>query len=134
VCAAMFLRRHRDVRRMDFGLREPEHVLLVQTEMSAAGYANVAAWERALDLAVSRVSQVPGVQSASLATFVPLGFIGYVHRAVEVSGYRTKSGVPDRILVNGVSPGYFGLMRIPIVAGRAIGSDDRPGRIRVAVG
>jgi len=32
-----------------------------------------------------------------------------------------------------VAPGYFDLMRIPIVAGRAIDSDDRTGRSRVAV-
>jgi len=86
VCAAVFLRRDRDVRTMDLGLHEPANVLLVQMEMSSAGYRDVGAWERALDEAVSRVAQLPGVRSATLATFVPLGFLGYDRRSVEVSG------------------------------------------------
>jgi predicted permease len=133
VCAALFLRRDRDVRAMDRGFRDPEHVLLIQTEMSTAGYRDPRAWQRTIDLATERVAQLAGVQSATVGTFVPLGFVGYFRHPVEVPGYRTESDVPDRVLVNGVGPGYFDIMRIPVVEGRTFRDDDIPGRPDAAV-
>ena len=147
VCAALVLKRDRLVRAMDFGLREPESVLLVQMEQTTSGYADARVWERTVDLALARVAAVPGVRAATFASFVPLGFVGYARRPVSLSGRESDatarrsqpfgsvfdSNGSNRVLLSAVAPGYFALMRIPIRAGRAIDEDDRRGRQRVAV-
>jgi predicted permease len=133
MCAALFLRRDQYVRAMDLGFSDGEHVLLMQTEMANAGYGDVEAWKHTIEQTTDRVAQVPGVRAATMASFVPLGFIGYTRRPVEVPNYRSESGVPDLVLVNAVGPGYFDIVRTPLVAGRAIEDDDTPGRLPVAV-
>jgi predicted permease len=133
VCAALFLRRDQYVRAMDLGFGRSDQVLLVQTEISGAGYHDLASWQRTIDLATERVAALPGVRSATVGTFVPLGFVGYTRRPATVRGHRPESGVADRVLVNGVGSGYFDLMQVPIVAGRPITDTDLSGRVRVAV-
>ena len=124
MCSTLFLRYHRNMRAIDVGYRDGEHVLLMRANMAIAGYRDLREWHRALDRSVERISALPGVESASIATFVPLGLGGYIRLPLEIAGRTTPPGEEDRVLSNGVTPGYFDLMRIPIVRGRAITRDD----------
>jgi macrolide transport system ATP-binding/permease protein len=133
VFAAIFLRRSGDLQRMDRGFRDPERVLLVQTDMVFAGMRDLPEWQRTVDRVVDELRAMPGATAASAATFVPLGFIGPQRTDVAVEGYAPKLGESMRVAVNGVNPGYFDLMGIRIVSGRRINEDDRPGLPAAAV-
>jgi len=133
VGAAVFYRRDRAVQAMDLGYRGGEQVLLAQAEMSLAGYADVARWGRAIELAAERIAGQPGVQSVALGSFVPLSVTGYARRTVAIPGVAQEPGAADRVLVNGVSEGYFDLMGIPLLQGRGFGGHDTPDQPPVVV-
>ena len=84
------------------------------------------------DEAIARVMSIPGVESAALATRVPL----------QVNTNRWEIWIPDRHLpgehgdtieATTVSTDYFKTMGVPIVEGRAFADADRPDTRRVAV-
>jgi len=75
ICAGLFVRSLRNAQRFDPGF-DPNHVLLASYELGAAGYtqANGIAFHRQL---LAKVAALPGVESVSYATNVPLGFEGH---------------------------------------------------------
>ena len=82
--------------------------------------------------AIARVTSIPGVESAALATRVPL----------QVNPNRWELWMPDRhqpgehgdtIEVTTVSTGYFQTLGVPIVEGRAFTNADGPNTQRVAI-
>jgi predicted permease len=81
---------------------------------------------------LDRISVLPGVESAALAAFVPLG-VNHGHHDVSVEGY--EPAPDERMLVkrNMVSPDYFGTMGIPVVRGRAIDEGDTEDALPVAM-
>lgn len=133
VCGTVFLRRGADVRSFDRGYRDPEHVLLVQTSMEFAGVHDVQAWERSIETIAERLRRLPGVRAASIATSVPLGFIGPERARVRVNGYAPKQGESMQVVVNGVAASYFESMGIDILSGRPIDDHDVAERDGVAV-
>ena len=80
----------------------------------------------------SRVRALPGVQSAGIATVVPLSLTGREEYDVnpDTDG---KDGPGRRVMAIRVSPGWFETVRIPIVAGRDLSFNDRAGAPRVAL-
>ena len=66
---------------------------------------------------VERVSQLPGVESAAVASSVPLDIHGWPSRVFTVDGKQRADGEFDQALANTVTPGYFSVMKIPFVAG-----------------
>jgi predicted permease len=81
---------------------------------------------------LDRAAALPGVESASLAAFVPLGLI-HGHHDVWVEGY---DPAPDELMLvkrNMVSAGYFATMGIRVLAGRAIDQRDTEDSAPVAV-
>jgi predicted permease len=133
VAGALFMRRAHSIDALDPGFADPGRVLLVQTEAAFAGYTDLPRWHRTLETIAHRVREAPGVRSATWATFVPLGFVGYTRRDVAVEGYAPQTGESMRVLVSGVGDGYFELMGVPILEGRAISADDDVRRPRAAV-
>ena len=131
--AAVFYRRDAAVHRLDLGYRGGDQVLLVQTEMSLAGYADLPRWGRAVEEAASRIAAEPGVRAVALGSFVPLSITGYSRRPVAIPGAEQEPGTLDRVLLNGVSDGYFALMGIPLLEGRGFGSQDTPDQPLVVV-
>ena len=73
-----------------------------------------------------RAKNLPGVQSAALASFPPVsGFVRGVNFAVE--GRRREPLETSHALFNSVTPGYFETMGIPLLAGRDFTDHDAPG-------
>ena len=133
VATALFLRRDRAVTAMDLGFRGEDRVLLVQTDMSQGGYADSALWRQSVERAGEEIASEPGVEQAALASFVPLSLTGYSRTGVMVPSFQPRPGSVDRVLTNGVSDGYFNLMGIPILEGRAFNAGDTPGQPLVVV-
>jgi len=82
--------------------------------------------------AMESVAAMPGVESAALAAFLPLGLV-HGHHDVAVDGYEPA---PDELMLvkrNMVSAGYFETMGIRVLSGRAIDERDHEGSQPVAV-
>jgi predicted permease len=117
VVAAMFLKRFNDTRTADPGFRR-EGVLLATYDLRgrSRGVAPAASGQFAARL-LDRVRALPAVESASLATSVPLDIHGMPSRMFSVEGHARSDGSLDQALTNTVSPGYFETMGIQIVQG-----------------
>ncbi len=73
---------------------------------------------------LEKVSVLPGVQAASLARRVPLGFGGNSSNSIEVEGYTPAKDETPFASFNQVSPDYFRTMGIQILNGREFTTQD----------
>jgi predicted permease len=131
VAAGLFLRTLSSLRRADIGF-DPRGILVAQLELFTSGYDK----ERGLVFyreLLERARALPGVEQASLVRRVPLGFGGSSSTSVVVEGYEPPKDGETWGYFNNVGPGYFSLMRMPIVAGRELLAEDREDTRAVAV-
>jgi predicted permease len=103
--------------RMDIGF-DPDRVALLSFEPSVLGYDSVrrAAPYHRLQ---GRASALPGVQSAALAMVTPLG-----PRGDQVPVQLSTRTDTLQIGYNGITPGFFELLRIRLLRGRDFGPQD----------
>ena len=131
VVAGLFVRSLQKVQAFDLGF-DPSHVLNVLMDPHQAGYDQPRAitFYREIE---SRVRTLPGVQSASLASYVPMG--GFPSsRQVSIEGRPTPSGFQaPSVLSNSVDPPYFETMRISLLLGRIFTDSDSETAPRVAI-
>jgi predicted permease len=131
VVAGLFVRSLQKVQAFDLGF-DPSHVLNVTMDPHQAGYdePGVATFYREVK---SRVRALPGVQSVSLASYVPMG--GFPNgRPVSLEGHPTPPGRPaPSVLSNSIDPPYFETMRITILRGRIFTDSDDETAPRVAI-
>ena len=73
---------------------------------------------------LDRVRAMPGVESASLARRIPLGFTGTSSSSVTVEGVSPGNDEPRFVNVNHVGPAYLQTMKIGLAGGRDFTSDD----------
>lgn len=109
-----------------------EGVLLSGVDLLSAGY-NAERAKVFQDQLSERVRVLPGVESATFARVIPFGLRDFSSASINVEGY--QSG-PDESLTadyNQVGPDYFGVMGIPILAGREFTRADDENRPLVAV-
>jgi predicted permease len=81
---------------------------------------------------LDRAAALPGIESAALTAFIPLGAI-HGHHDVYVEGYEPA---PDELMLvkrNMVSAGYFETMGIRVLSGRAIDQRDTEDATPVAM-
>jgi predicted permease len=133
ISAGLFLRSLTFLATIDRGFSGPEAVLLVSTDFDQAGYRSPAERAVTVDRLLSGVRAMPGVESATAATFVPLGFSGYRSVNVHVPGYVPADNESMAILSNRITGGYFATMGIQVPHGRAIDDRDTAGTAPVAV-
>jgi len=116
VGAGLFLRSFETARAMDPGFK-PEGVALARFDFSTAGYDahQTDGFCRRLR---ERLERQPGVTAVSYDDSVPLGFSGGNWETLEVEGYVPGRNENMKIYRDLVSPGYFDLMKIPLVEGR----------------
>ena len=104
-------------------------VAILETDARYAGYS-ATELRSVYDELRRRIGAIPGVQSAVLTRGLPMQTTGmpvYVEHAREGA---EGSRVADAIWAG---PGYFDLLRIPILYGRAVDERDRRDTARVAV-
>jgi predicted permease len=130
VGAGLFTQSLANLRRLDPGFRT-ENLVSFKVDAALAGYSP----ERTRQIYKSmldRIESIPGVKSASLAENTLLGG-DYMMITVKVQGYDAKQSENLNPQVNGVGPGFFAAMGIPLIAGREIRPDDVFGGPKVAV-
>src|SRR5205807_8739978 len=110
---------------------DPEHVLLARVNPRLAGYrpAEVGALYRRL---YDRVSALPGVTSATLARYSPLGGSRSAHSGV-IQGYTPKAGENVELESIIVGPSYPATLGMTLVRGRAIGVQDAANTAKVGM-
>jgi len=67
---------------------------------------------------LDRVRAIPGVESAAIASLVPLDIHGMPSRSFDIVGKARADGSDEQSLSNVVTPGYFTTMKIAFRAGR----------------
>jgi putative ABC transport system permease protein len=131
IAAALFVRSVRSAESIDLGF-DPSHVLNATMDVAQQGY-DEARGRAFYDELLRRAKQIPGVEAASLAFSVPLGYYNTA-AFLEIEGQppSTKARRPVAAY-NSVSPEYMQTMKPRLVQGRFISpQDDQRGR-RVAV-
>jgi predicted permease len=73
-----------------------------------------------------RLLTAPGVTGAAYSDSIPLGFGLGKWNDISVEGYATRSGENLAVHHASVSPGYFDVLRIPLLAGRDFRPEDNP--------
>jgi macrolide transport system ATP-binding/permease protein len=111
---------------------DPTNVVMASYDVFPGGY------DRARGLVfhrqvLERLRAIPGVERATLARTIPLGFSGNSSTGAAVEGYQPKKDEEVVITYNEVSDGYFETMRIPIVQGRSFTERDVEGALEVAI-
>jgi predicted permease len=131
VGAGLFLRSFQTARAMDPGFK-PDGVALARFDFSTAGYdaAQTDGFCRRLR---ERLEQQPGVTAVSYDDSVPLGFSGGNWETLEVEGFVPGRSENMKIYRDLVSPGYFELMKIPLVDGRDFDLRDDAKSLKVMI-
>jgi putative ABC transport system permease protein len=104
---------------------DARHVLASEIFLPEERYADRAAQQQFWERLVADTRALPGVQSASLTSMLPLRGGGDTRFWIE-----GQDRTPERAQaaqINVVADDYFSTMRIPIVRGRALGREDRTG-------
>ena len=122
LAAALFLKSLASVRTVDVGF-DPEGRVSMSFNLRMHGYMpeRSMAFQQAL---LDRVRATPGVQSATLATLVPLGGRVWVSDIVFPGTPVDPNARRERVSVNHVWPGFFDTLGISIVAGRPLDQRD----------
>ncbi len=126
----LLIRSFLNLEHQDLGFN-PRHVLMVKFDSRLAGYGsnNIAALNREI---LKRVSDIPGVQSASLAKNSLFG-TDIMGGDISVEGYAPRPGEEMTIRVNMVSPGYFKTEGMRILRGRGFSLKDADQKPAAAV-
>ncbi|HKD44879.1 MAG TPA: ABC transporter permease [Candidatus Angelobacter sp.] len=131
VAAGLFQRSARNAQNLYLGF-DPSRLLNVGTDPHNVGMDREHAqlFYRQLK---DRVRALPGVESATLAFSVPMGYYGNTSPVyVEGKEISLKQGAPD-LNYNSVDEDYFTTMRTPVIAGRAFTQRDNEHAPGVAI-
>ena len=110
----------------------PSNVLAARLSLPAADYSDPARVLQTFEQVVDAAKSVPGVRSAALTSQVPMGAGGNGNGLIpEGMAFDIRNSVQSRLRI--VTPGYFDTMGIPILRGRALGTGDRRGALKVMV-
>jgi predicted permease len=127
--AGVAVRNLLDTARVDAGF-DPERAAVVTLSPDLLGYGMDDA-EELFARVHQRVSELPGVRSAALASHLPLtAAINFGHVRPGDGDPRARETPVD---FASVGPGYFETMRIPLVAGRPFTQGDGPTTPRVVI-
>ena len=131
VCAGLFLRSLGKGAEIDPGF-SARNVLLASVDLFPGGYDEAGGKAFYRDL-LQRLSVLPGVESASVSSYIPLNFGGSSSSNVEVAGYQPAPKEEVVIEYYNVGPDYFQTLGIPLAAGRGFDARDDEDGARVVV-
>ena len=130
--AGLLIRSFMRLQNIDPGFR-PAGVLTARVSLPAARYADEAAATAFFQLALEKVRQLPGVQSAAAISFLPLAGPGMGTSFNRTDRPTPPDGQLPSTEVRPVTPNFFKTMGIPQRAGRDIDDTDRADAPLVAV-
>ncbi len=129
VTAALLMQTFARLRAIEPGFR-PDCVLSASVRLPRATHADLARRSAFYAQVLDRLAAMPGVTGAAVTTTAPLAWKGGSN-SLSIDGRAQQPG--QGALHRQVSADYFGLMQIPLRAGRAIDIGDNAGLLPVAV-
>ncbi|MBO0912471.1 MAG: ABC transporter permease, partial [Acidobacteria bacterium] len=128
--AGLLVRSLEKLMTQDFGYRR-EHLVIARTDPAAAGYAKERMKPLAEQLA-ARLAATPGVRAVTYSTN---GLFANTESgdAILVPGSEKRSARDRNAAEDYVGPDYFGVVGIPILAGRGVEAEDTNTSPRIAV-
>jgi predicted permease len=121
ICAGLFIRSFVSAQRFNPGFNS-EHVLLTSYDLFPAGYTEATGIQFNRQI-LARLSVLPGVESVTLGSRVPLGF-GGGSTSVKPEGYVWQAHESMEVPEVMVGPDYLHTLQIPLVAGRDLTAQD----------
>jgi len=111
---------------------DPHGVLTARLSLPRRDAADGQAFERTWERMVAALERSPGVQSAAVTSQLPLGPGGNSNGLIaEAPTIDVTKAVDARLRL--ITPGYFQVMRIPLLRGRGFGPEDGRGSTRVMI-
>jgi putative ABC transport system permease protein len=111
----------------------PDHVITANLVLPIAKYKEDAQRAAFYSDLVQRVQAVPGIQSAAMVNFIPLGGANssdtFLVEGVPEPAHGQEFGGRYRVC----TPDYFQTMEIPVLKGRAFTAEDKTGSTPVAI-
>ena len=102
---------------------DSRNVLVAHFYLSTNGYSLTQEKQFCRNLQL-RLAGAPGIQQVSYADSVPLSIFGFGTDRVEVEGFSRDQGGVVILPCSIVAPGYFSVMRIPLLEGRDFTEQD----------
>ena len=131
VSAGLFLRTLMNAQSADPGF-STRNGLLVAIDLQPAGYDALRGRAFFRDM-LARVRETPGVEAASVAARMSLGFSGNSDMGATIDGYTPAPNEEVSLYYNRVSSDYLKTLGIGLVAGREFTDLDTPERPDVAI-
>jgi predicted permease len=131
ITALLFLRSYHAARLAPIGF-DPGGVIAVPIDLTQRQYGAEAA-SAFFRTAIDRMAAVPGVESITLARVAPLSGNRMLIAGLEIEHAAATPAGSATAVYNLVGPGYFSLIRTPLVAGREFTAADRAGAPKVAI-
>src|SRR5688572_27993682 len=113
--AGLFVRSLHNLKSTDTGVAL-DNLITFQLSPSLSGYTNERATQFYNEL-LERLRSAPGVKAAAYNT-VPILAGDEWDSSVAVEGHNPAEGEDMQAFMNGLSPGYFQTMQIPVLVGR----------------
>ena len=130
IVAGLFARTIQQSVEGDLGF-DPHGVVTAGIRPGSQGYDDAGGRRLADDL-LARVKEMPGVESAALTVFPPMG--GWIWNTTVTTPERAARDADEMIAdIYIVAPDYFTTLRIPLLAGRDFNSGDVEGSPEVAI-
>jgi predicted permease len=130
VAAGLFIRSLQNVARVDLGLRVDD-VVTFTVRPALNGYTAARSMQLFTQLE-SDLAQLPGAKAVA-ASRVPLLADNSWGNDVSVQGFRKTPDTDNNSRYNGVGPGYFSALDVPVLSGREFTSSDALGAPQVAI-
>lgn len=124
VSAGLLFRSFLELRGIDPGFQS-EQAVSMRLTLPRAGYADPEPRATAFRLIEERVRALPGVEAAGAVMNMPLAS-DYQGTTLVVEGEPEPADGTNLVNFSMVTPGYFDVMEIPVLTGRAIGEQDLP--------
>jgi predicted permease len=121
VCAGLFIRSFRAAQTVNPGFN-PDHVLVASYSLFPSGYNRESGMQFHRQL-LDKIAALPGVQSVSIADWVPLGYSWDV-TTTNPEGYVPQLHESMNIATATAGPNYLRTMQIPLVGGRDFNEQD----------
>ena len=125
IIAALFLRSLERAQKLDIGLN-PNHVLNLTMDVQQLGLDETRGQSFYRQLG-ERIRALPGVESASFAYSVPMGYYSQWNEVWKEGQEGMPEGDVPRFPHNKMDSGYFATMGIAILSGRPIDEHDQSG-------
>jgi len=111
---------------------DPDHILMSRFFISTSGY-NLDQRKQFCIRLHEKLESEPTVTDVAYSDVEPLGFLSGWWEPLEIEGYVPSTGENMKIYRSVVSPGYFRLMRIPLLEGRDFNKLDDESKMPVMI-